>query len=203
MIAAFHTALSAGDIAAAEALFAPGGEYLPTEAEDVLSAGVYPGSRIIGEGDLPDYLRFWYTWLGTDWTPLGCNGDATEVTCTVESSGLTTVFLPGGVARGFITYTLSPEGIVSVVDRTVRTGGATTGLEDGLDLRGFWRSWMPDNQPDVESLWPGGNGDPIDGFSIELAEAIIEFYPPFLVERGISVPSEYLDGSLLDALTAE
>ncbi len=202
LISEFHSALSAGDIEVAEAQLAPGGQYRPAEQVDETSAGVYGGS-IFGSAALTEYFEFWYRMLQTDWVPIGCSGDATTVTCSTESRGLMTLFLPGGVASGVVIYTLGPEGIVTVEDRTVRTGGScgpSACADDGLDLRGFWRSWMPENAPEVELLWPEGNGDPPVGFTEEFAAAIWDYYPQFLAENGIDVPPEYLDGSAAEAL---
>jgi ketosteroid isomerase-like protein len=199
LVSDFYDALDRGDTAAAEALFAPGGQYLPTEADDATSAAVYADATAIGSPELTEYFTFWYGMLQTEWHPLDCSGTATEVTCFSESRGLTTLFLPGGVARGSVQFTLSPEGIVAVVDRTVRTGGSCGPAgcgTDAFDIRGFWRAWMH-NEPEIETLWPGGNGDPPGGFTAELAQAIIEFYPRFLAENGINVPPEYFDGSPL------
>jgi hypothetical protein len=186
LVADFHNALSSGDVAAAEALFAPGGEYHPTEADDELSAAVYSSD------DRAGYFTLWYDWFGTDWVPVTCEGDAVTVTCMTESSGLMTLILPGRVAWGQVTYTIGPDGFTSIVDRTVRTGGSGGGTGNGMDLRGFWRSWMPENAPEVELLWPGGNGDPENGFDLEFARAVLEYYPRFLVENAVDVPPEYL-----------
>lgn len=198
----FHTALNSGNIDAAMALFGPGGEYIPVEFSDDTTASVYAESTEIGSPDLTEYFTFWYGLLQTDWVPVDCSGDGPTVTCLTESRGLTTLFLPGGVASGTVTYSLGSEGLVSIVDRTVRTGGScgpSACANDGLDVRGFWRTGML-NQPDLELLWPEGNGIPPGGYGAELARAILEFYPAYLTENGISVPPEFLDGSLLEGL---
>ena len=202
LVTDFHAALNSGNIDAATALFAPGGQYIPVEASDDTSAGVYAESTEIGSPDLTEYFTFWYGMMQTDWVPVDCSGDGTTVTCLTESRGLMTLFLPGGVARGTVTYSFGTDGLVSIVDRTVRTGGScgpSACAGDGFDLRGFWRAWMP-SQPDLEPLWPDGNGNPPGGYDAELARAIIEFYPVYLAESGISVPPQFLDGSLLEGL---
>ena len=51
-------------------------------------------------------------------------------------------------------------------------------------------------QPELELLWPEGNGDPPGGYDEDLARAIIEFYPRYLAESGIDVPPYFLGGSL-------
>lgn len=40
--------------------------------------------------------------------------------------------------------------------------------------------------PEVEALWPGGDGPPPGGYDVALARAIIEYYPQYLSE----IPSE-------------
>ena len=160
------------------------------EYSDDSSASVYAESTAVGSPELTEYFTFWYGMLQTDWVPVDCRGDDTTVTCRTESRGLTTLFLPGGVASGTVTYTLGPEGVVSIVDRTVRTGGScgpSGCANDGFDIRGFWRTHMP-SQPDLEPLWPNGNGIPPGGYDAALARAIIEFYPVHLAENGFSVP---------------
>ena len=195
LISDFHSALSTGDVAAAESVFAPGGQYTSTENADVTSAGVY-GEELVGSEGLTEYFEFWYRLLATEWALVDCSGDATTVTCNTESRGLMTLFLPNGVARGVVTYTIGPDGIETVLDRTVRTGGScgpNACAENGFDLRGFWRSWMPETAPEVELLWPEGNGDPVNGLDEQFAAAIWEYYPQFLMENGIDVPQEYLE----------
>jgi ketosteroid isomerase-like protein len=191
-VSGFYEALSGGDIAATEALFAPGGEYFATEWADDLSDAIGPsGSQVMASAGLREYLTWWHRMLQMDLTPRSCSGNATTVTCTSESEGIVVLYLPGGRATGTIDFTLGPDGIEFVENR-IRTG--STGLL-GFDVRGFWRTWMPDNAPEVEALWPGGNGEP--PYTAEMARAIIEHYPPYLAQQGGAVPAEYLDGTLL------
>jgi len=79
--------------------------------------------------------------------------------------------------------TIGQEGITLVEDRMLLSAAG------GPDLRGFWRdAWMAGNAPEIATLWPEGNGPPPGGFSLEFAQAILEYYP------------RYLDGSLLEDL---
>lgn len=203
LVSTFFDALSTGDVAAAETLFAPGGQYQAIEASDESSASIYVEATEIGSEPLTEYLTFWYGLLQTELRPIACTGDGSIVTCRTESRGLTALFHLGGAATGELAFTLSGDRILTVVDRIVRTEGScgSSGCgENGFDIRGFWRSWMPENAPEVEMLWPGGNGAPPGGFSAEFARAILEYYPQFLVESGFDVPPQYLDGSLLENL---
>jgi hypothetical protein len=45
-----------------------------------------------------------------------------------------------------------------------------------------------------------GTGDPPDGFSLEFARAVSEYYPRYQHDIGITVPLESLGGSLLEDL---
>jgi low temperature requirement protein LtrA len=198
-ISAFYESLSSGDIAGTEALFAPGGIYEMDDRDGDFSTALFPIEGEIGSTDegtivlvgLPELTEFWTFWYGMlhmRWAPLDCTGDAVTVTCQTQSRGLGVAHLPGGTATGRVVFTLGPEGIERVLDQVKRTSG--------FDIRGFWRTWMPENAPEVEAMWPGGNGFPADGYTVELARAIVELYAPFLADRGLNVPPEYLDGSV-------
>ncbi len=191
LVSGFYEALSSGDIAATEALFAPGGQYLTPADSDDLSSGIDGPTAGFGS---PEFREFWtwrYGMLQMDLEPRSCSGNGTTVTCTSESQGILVLFIPGGTATGKIEFTLETDGI-EVIENRIHTGATGDSV---FDVRGFWRTWMPDNAPEVEALWAGGNGEP--PYTAEMARAIIEHYPPYLAERGVSVPSQYLDGTLL------
>jgi len=196
LVSGLYSALSSGDIAAAEALFAPGGDYFSTETTDVLSAGIGTPPQVVGSPEMREYLTWWHGMLQMDLIPRDCTGNATSVTCTSDSRGIAVLYLPGGTATGTIEFTLGPDGIEFVEDR-IRIGA--TG-DSQFDIRGFWRTWMPENAPEEETLWPGGNGDPPGGFTAEFARVLIELYPTYLAEQGLNVPPQYLDGSMLTDL---
>ncbi len=191
LVDVFFASLSAGDIAAAEALFVPGGEYMSSDFFDTASSAIGSEDTVVGE---PELFAFW-TWqwdmMGTTWSAEACTGDGVDVVCRTEVRGLITAHLPGGRATGRVVFTLGSDGIVLVEDEVVL--GATD-----FDIRGFWRTAIPEIAPEIEELWPGGNGPP--PFTTEFARVVIERYPQWLADQGIPVAAEYLDGSLLEAL---
>jgi ketosteroid isomerase-like protein len=191
LVSGFYESLSDGDIAGAEALFAPGGRYFSTEWDDVMTTALSPSSDVVGSPEMAEYLRWWHGMLQMDLTPRSCTGDATTVTCTADADGILVLYLPGRTATGAIEFTLGPDGIEVVENRIIT--GSTASSE--FHIRGFWRSWMPDNAPEAEALWPNGNGE--IPHTADMARAIIEYYLPYLADHGVSVPPEYFDTTLL------
>jgi len=188
-IARFFESISDADLETLEGLFAPGGEYVPVAALDDLSSGIDPASTLVGSPELREFLQWWYGLLQMDLRPLECSGDAQSVTCVAESTGVAVLYLPGGAATGTVKFTFGPAGLIRVEDQIDRSTGGD------FDIRGFWRTWMPEGAPELEQLWPNGNGRP--DFSRDIARVILQYYPRYLDDRGIDVPPQYLDGSLL------
>jgi hypothetical protein len=192
LVSGFYEALTTGDIAAAEALFLPGGAYVSTDSRDVNSSAIGPlDGSLVGDPGMRDFWTWQWQWLQTQWSPRSCSGDAATVVCRTELRGVISAHLPGGRSTGRVVFTLAPDGIAEVVDELVLGS-------QPFDIRSFWRTGIPDIAPEVEGLWPGGNGVP--PFTTEFARIVLELYPQWLADNGIPVPAEYLDGSLLEGL---
>lgn len=199
LISDFYASLSRGDVASAEAVFAPGGRYVKVEFADAGASDIGANAEAVGSPILTEYFTWWYDLLQMEWVPLECAAASGVISCRTESRGVATLHLPGRTATGLVQFTMGAEGIELVEDRVIRGSGSSEGggTTSNFDIRGFWRTWMPDNEPELEALWPGGNGNSRELFTAELARIILDLYPAYLVDNGIAVPERYLDGSML------
>lgn len=192
LVSAFYESLNTGDIPAAQALFAPGGIYVSTDYEDVNSSSIgYGNDPSVASAGMQQFWTWKWQMLQTQWSPRSCEGTATTVICETELNGVISAHLPGNQATGRVVFTITPEGIAEVVDKIVLGS-------QPYDIRSFWRTGLTEIAPDLEGLWPGGNGMP--PFTTEFARIILELYPQWLADSGVPIPTEYLDGTLLNNL---